>query len=108
MINKLPFLLLTFSCSVQNVDKIYYNGVIWTGDSKNPSANALVLSGDQILFVGTDSEALTMAAENTEKIDLSGRFVTPGLIDNHVLIVCRDFQLSGVNLRDVDNKGEVQ
>ena len=108
MIKKLPFLLLTFSCSVQIVDKIYYNGVIWTGDSKNPSANALALSGDQILFVGADSEALAMAAKNTEKIDLSGRFVTPGLIDNHVHIMSGGFQLSSVNLRDVDNKAEFQ
>ncbi|MED5426689.1 MAG: amidohydrolase, partial [Candidatus Neomarinimicrobiota bacterium] len=93
MIKKLPFLLLTFSCSVQNVDKIYYNGVIWTGDSNNPSATALAVSGDQIIFVGADSDALVMATENTKKIDLSSRFVTPGLIDNHVHIMSGGFQL---------------
>ena len=71
MMKKLPYLLLIFSCSVQNVDKIYYNGVIWTGDLKNPSATALAVSGDQLLFVGSDYDALAMAAENTEKIDLS-------------------------------------
>jgi len=108
MIKKLSFLLLTFSCSVQNVDKIYYNGIIWTGDSNNPSATALAVSGDQILFVGADSDALVMATENTKKIDLSSRFVTPGLIDNHVHIMSGGFQLSSVNLRDVDNKSEFQ
>ena len=108
MIKKLPFFLLTFSCSVQNVDKVYYNGVIWTGDSANPSANAIVVGGEEILFIGEDSEALSMATVNTEKIDLRSRFVTPGLIDNHVHFMSGGFQLSSVNLRDVDNKSEFQ
>ena len=104
----LPFLLLLYACSVQNVDKVYYNGIIWTGEPENPSATALVVGGEEILFVGEDSEALTMATVNTEKIDLRGHFVTPGLIDNHVHFMSGGFQLSSVNLRDVDNKAEFQ
>ena len=104
----LPFFLLIYACSVQNVDKVYYNGILWTGDPENPSATALVVGGEEILFVGEDSEALSMATVNTEKIDLRGHFVTPGLIDNHVHFMSGGFQLSSVNLRDVDNKAEFQ
>ena len=64
------------------MDKVYYNGIIWTGDPDNFSGTALVVSGEEILFVGEDSEALSMATVNTEKIDLLGHFVTPGFIDN--------------------------
>jgi len=104
----LPFFLLIYACSVQNVDKVYYNGIIWTGEPDNSSATALVVGGEEILFVGEDSEALSMATVNTEKIDLRGHFVTPGLIDNHVHFMSGGFQLSSVNLRDVDNKAEFQ
>jgi len=104
----LPFLLLLYACSVQNVDKVYYNGIIWTGETENSFATALVVGGEEILFVGEDSEALAMATVNTEKIDLRGHFVTPGLIDNHVHFMSGGFQLSSVNLRDVDNKTEFQ
>ena len=104
----LPFFLLIYACSIQNVDKVYYNGIIWTGEPENPSATALVVGGEEILFVGEDSEALSMATVNTEKIDLRGHFVTPGLIDNHVHFMSGGFQLSSVNLRDVNNKAEFQ
>ena len=104
----LPFFLLIYACSIQNVDKVYYNGIIWTGEPENPSATALAVGGEEILFVGEDSEALAMATVNTEKIDLRGHFVTPGLIDNHVHFMSGGFQLSSVNLRDVNNKAEFQ
>ena len=104
----LPFFLLIYACSIQNVDKVYYNSIIWTGEPENPSATALAVGGEEILFVGEDSEALAMATVNTEKIDLGGHFVTPGLIDNHVHFMSGGFQLSSVNLRDVNNKAEFQ
>jgi len=104
----LPFFLLIYACSVQNIDKVYYNGIIWTGEPNNASATALVVNGEEILFVGEDSEALSMATANTEKIDLLGHFVTPGFIDNHVHFMSGGFQLSSVNLRDVGNKAEFQ
>ena len=81
----IPFFLLIYACSIQNVDKVYYNGLIWTGEPDNSYATAIVVSGEEILFVGEDSEALSMATVNTEKIDLLGHFVTPGFIDNCLL-----------------------
>ena len=104
----LPLLLFIYACSVPKVEKIYYNGVIWTGDLSHPSASALAVGNEQILFVGDDEDILAMATPETEKIDLMGHFVTPGLIDNHVHFMSGGFQLSSVNLRDVDNKAELQ
>ena len=108
MKNILPLLLLICACSAPKVEKIYYNGVIWTGNLSNPSASALAVGNEQILFVGNDNETLEMASPETEKINLMGRFVTPGLIDNHVHFMSGGFQLSSVDLRDVDNKAEFQ
>ena len=104
----IPLLLIIYACSNPKVEKIYYNGVIWTGNLSNPSASALAVVNEQILFVGNDNETLEMASPKTEKINLMGRFVTPGLIDNHVHIMSGGFQLSNVDLRDVNNKAEFQ
>ena len=104
----IPLLLLIYACSAPKVEKVYYNGVIWTGDLSKPSATALAIENGQILFVGDDKEILALATEKTEKINLMGRFVTPGLIDNHVHFMSGGFQLSSVNLREVKNKAEFQ
>ncbi len=64
-------------------DKILYNGKILTVDGRNSVAQALAISREQILQVGEDAEILALAQPGTQKIDLSGRVVTPGMIDTH-------------------------
>ncbi len=100
--------IMCFSCSLPRADKVYYNGNIWTGDQNQPSAQAIAVFKDRIIFVGEDNIALKLAGDNTEKIDLSGKFVTPGLMDNHTHFMWGGYQLSSVNLRDADNKAEFQ
>lgn len=102
------FLLIFSGCSKNTIDKIYYNGVVWTADQKIPSATAMVLNDGVFLFVGEDKEALSMATDRTEIIDLKGNFVTPGFIDNHVHFISGGLQLSRVNLNDVLSKKEFQ
>ena len=102
------FLLIFSGCSKNTIDKIYYNGVVWTADQKIPSATAMVLNEGVFLFVGEDKEALSMATDRTEIIDLKGNFVTPGFIDNHVHFISGGLQLSRVNLNDVLSKKEFQ
>ena len=108
MKNTLSHVLIVVFCFAQSADKVYYNGSIWTGDPANPSATAIAVGDEKILFVGADQKALELAAENSEKIDLHGGFVTPGFIDNHVHFMSGGFKFSSVNLRDVDNKAEFQ
>ena len=102
------FLLIFSGCSKNTIDKIYYNGLVWTADQKIPSATAMVLNEGVFLFVGEDKEALSMATDRTEIIDLKGNFVTPGFIDNHVHFISGGLQLSRVNLNDVLSKKEFQ
>ncbi len=49
-----------------------------------PWAEAVAIAGDRILAVGTDAEVLALAGDATERIDLGGRVVIPGLNDAHV------------------------
>ena len=62
---------------------LYHNGRIYTCDEAQPNAQAMLVSGRRILWIGSDAEA-EAAAEHAEKVDLGGRRVLPGFIDNHM------------------------
>ena len=64
-------------------DTILVNGNIVTIDAKRTAAKALAIKDGIILFVGDDQAVRSMAGDSTQVIDLSGRTVTPGLIDAH-------------------------
>ena len=67
-----------------NADTILYNGKVLTVDAQSSVAEAVAVSGDRILAVGTNQEVLELAGPDTLQIDLKGRTVTPGLIHTHV------------------------
>ncbi len=64
-------------------DKILYNGRIHTEDPARPKAEAVVIEGKNIAFVGSNEEAMKRRAEGTELIDLGGKTVLPGILDGH-------------------------
>lgn len=61
---------------------VYLNGTIYTGDVNNPIAGAVVVEGNQIVFVGGEAEAREIA-NKAEVIDLNGAFMYPGFTDAH-------------------------
>src|SRR5688572_6973658 len=64
-------------------DVILSNGKIITVDDRFSIAEAVAVRGDRIVAVGTNSEITRLAGPATRRIDLRGRSVVPGLIDNH-------------------------
>src|SRR5687767_8963499 len=65
-------------------DLILHNGVIWTVDEKNSTAQAVAIKEGKFVVVGSNSAALKMRGPNTRVVDLKGGFVVPGFNDNHV------------------------
>ena len=63
------------------------NGKIITVDERFTIAQAVAISGDRIVAVGTNQEIGQLAGPGTRRIDLRGRAVIPGLIDNHMHLV---------------------
>lgn len=63
---------------------LLHNAVVFTANAAQPRAQALAVSGERIVAVGTDAEVLALAGPATEVIDLGGRLVVPGLNDAHV------------------------
>jgi len=68
----------------QHVDRIFVNGKIWTGDDAHPKAEALAVSGDKILTVGSTKEIRALAGPDTAVVDLKGRLLVPGFQDSHL------------------------
>jgi len=69
--------------SAQAPDTVLVNGKIFTVDDRFTIAQALAIKGERILKVGTTAEVEALRGPQTRVIDLAGRTVIPGLIDNH-------------------------
>ena len=65
-------------------DLILSNGKVVTVDDRFTIAQAVAIQSDRIVAVGTNQEIGRLAGANTRRIDLRGRTVLPGLIDNHM------------------------
>ena len=64
-------------------DIVLANGKIITVDAQFSIAQAVAIRGDRIVAVGSNQDVGRLAGPNTRRIDLRGRSVVPGLIDNH-------------------------
>src|SRR5678815_2570474 len=64
-------------------DLILINGRVLTVDSADRVVQAVGISGNRIVAVGTNAEVERAASPNARRIDLAGRAVTPGLLDAH-------------------------
>jgi len=64
-------------------DVILVNGRILTVDANDRVAQAVAVSGNRIIAVGSTAEVERTAGPNTRRVDLKGRAVTPGLLDAH-------------------------
>jgi predicted amidohydrolase YtcJ len=66
---------------------ILHSGLITTLDPARPVANTVAISKGRFTHVGTANEILPLAGLRTRVIDLKGRRVLPGLMDNHIHII---------------------
>ena len=86
-------------------DTILTNGKIITVDDRFSIAEAVAVKGDRIVAVGTNQDIARLAGPNTRRIDLGGKSVVPGMIDNHAHIMeegriwLEELRLDGVTTR---------
>ena len=66
---------------------ILHHGRFTTLDRARPQASAVAVREGRFTQVGSDAEILALAGPATRLIDLRGRSVLPGLIDNHLHII---------------------
>ena len=86
-------------------DTILSNGKIITVDNRFSIAQAVAVKGDRIVAVGTNADINRLAGPNTRRIDLGGKSVVPGMIDNHAHIMeegriwLQELRLDGITTR---------
>jgi predicted amidohydrolase YtcJ len=78
-------LLIGVSLGAQtpNADIVLTNGKIITVDASDRIAQAVAIAGGKIIAVGTNADIVKLAGPKTQRIDLKGHALTPGLIDAH-------------------------
>jgi predicted amidohydrolase YtcJ len=64
-------------------DLVMLNGVIHTMDTHNQRSQAIAIKGERIMALGDNEAISAMADSSTERIDLKGRLVLPGMMDSH-------------------------
>ena len=68
----------------QFADIIFTNAKVFTSDESKPTAEAVAVKGNRILYVGDNAGAQAFRGEKTRLIDAQEHTLTPGFIDTHV------------------------
>lgn len=95
------FILSTFpasSAAANDIaDSAYINGNIYTMEEDQPTAAAIAVKGQKLIFVGSNADVKDYIGSNTKVTDLKGKTVIPGLMEGHMHL-----PMLGENLMKVD------
>jgi predicted amidohydrolase YtcJ len=89
-----------------HADLILTHAKVWTGDKSHPRAEAVAVSGERILAVGTDAEVALLRGPSTKVIDAGGHLVVPGFNDSHLHFMSGGENLDRVQLVDASSTEE--
>ncbi len=107
LLRLLPAAILLGACTKHPAADTFIKGKIWTGNPKQPWAEAMAIKGDTLVAVGTGPEVSVWIGDSTNVIALpAGQLITPGFIDSHTHFVEGGFRLSTVQLRDAKTRDE--
>lgn len=87
--------------------QLYRNAKVFTSDSRR-WAEAIVVNGERIAYVGDVATATRIAGADAEVIDLGGKTVLPGFVDGHSHIVMTGEAAQQVDLWGANTIAEMQ
>lgn len=97
----------TFSAP-QSATLILTNGRFWTGDARQPWAEAVAIADGKVLAVGSKAQVEKLASAATERVDLGGAFAMPGFNDAHIHFASGSERLFQVDLNSARSLEEMQ
>src|SRR2546428_8151343 len=84
-------------------DAVFYNGKVITVDASNSIKQAFAIKSDKFFAVGTTREIRALAGPRTQLIDMKGKAVMPGLMDNHNHAYHAAMANRGIDLKEVES-----
>lgn len=88
--------------------KIFINGNFYTLDPIKPIVQAVVVENGRFIAMGSEADILLQWNNHTcEVIDLSGKTVTPGLVDSHLHLSLIAEQFMHLDLTGITSKTEM-
>ena len=91
-----------------SADLVVLHAAIWTVDAAHPRAEALAVSGDSIIVIGTDQQVRPWIGRRTRVIDAKGRTLVPGFTDTHVHFLMGSRALAQVALGDATDMASLR
>ncbi|MEO0599069.1 MAG: amidohydrolase family protein, partial [Chloroflexota bacterium] len=88
------------------IDTILYNGNIITLNPLQPRVEAVAITFGRIIALGSDDDVLNLATATTNKYNLNGKTVIPGLTDAHLHFEWISRSLAAVDLYEVPSRQE--
>jgi predicted amidohydrolase YtcJ len=89
-------------------DWVYHGGKIYTVVDGNSTVEALVVTGERIVFAGGLAEAKKHVDDRTQWIDLGGKTMIPGLVDAHAHLRSLGKYLAQLKLERTGSPGEIR
>lgn len=81
----LSAILLLSACSEsrETATRVFTGGILYTVNENQPTAEAIAIEGNKIIYVGNQGGVQAFVGPETEVIDLQGKTLTPGWIEGH-------------------------
>lgn len=90
----------------KSADYVFTGGKIHTMNDAQPTAEAIAIEGNKIVYVGDAAGVKKLVGKSTREIDLKGRVMLPGFISAHDHLIASNWTTMGVNLFDARSKDE--
>lgn len=86
---------------------LFSGGTVYTLNAQQPVAEAVVVEGTKIIYVGDLAGARTLLTAQTREIDLAGGMLLPGFIDAHDHLIMGAATKVGVDLSGITGTANV-
>lgn len=90
------------------VDLIVINGKVYAGDGSTELAEAVAVTGNKVVRVGTNREVQRLRRAQTLVIDAKGGAVMPGFNDSHAHVISGGLSLDQISLSDAQTIDEIK
>ena len=105
--HKLPVFPYLFIRKEEQMKTLWHNGIIYTMNKENETAEAVVTENGRIVFVGPKKEADLFHAPFDRMISLEGAVMFPGFVDSHMHLIGLGEKLGRLDLTDMKSKREI-